>query len=1105
MSGELAASAAANAALPSAPAAAAPTSPRIAAGPTEAHRGGTSPRAVPALGGGGSLTPRQARRGIGGGGTAATTPRGRLTPRSAASAAAAESVPPPPSWLHSWRPLELLQHGALSAKKVLADVRGMVWLVDFSHADVGAHASPFADAAALVSELLFERLPVPYELAELQGCNAAELLERLELSEAAAAKLHRLLESSDHALAAIGSAAAHDEELKAVLPRLADEKICQRRTQEATSLVDALLAGAPAAGAGAGAGANAAPRGRLLASGAASAAEATPAQIWMLSERTAPSELPAYAQQVFGLCTTVLGQACELTAKASQGEGLAAELAKGSLSEEAECHPPDLHMANLLFPLLTCALQRLLSGALGKWQKRVAWHAACAVGSLLRLALPTPPAAPPELGTVARKEVRFVRGQRVALVGDVDSRLGGREGSTRLAQVMASGEDEARHDGRDESLHEGMADSETAAADKKAADAKDSRQGVAGMALWAKAQGAAAPSKRKQMVSSLYGLTSVERRLTWDSYSHAVLPWHPPPPGAAEAVLEDTRQSYEALRELCKLPGTIPTTDGSAVPKGGARSGGGRAERRADSSDEDEDARDDSTAWRAKGGKVTHEVIDSAADRIARELQRLQRASEPLHAPMQATWDAVQQCKAAAVEARAAATRAEAEATAATEEAGAAVEASMQRVATAKAAEEQAEAAEGKAAVARADTETAEVKARDTLAAASKTTAKRGGGINLTTAAAEDASKAAEAARNNAMAAEMVVEQAAQMAESLRATAREAEAVAAEAMAAKDKAIADAAAASTAASVEVIRTSLVDAVTVDRGALEAAVEAWAWQRLRATGGAGQRMYASGQRLAIRLEASGATAAERSAGSTPQAASRAAPSKGARASTAKADGAAASDAGAGAVGASRDVWVDATVLGPAAAQEGGGSAGAPSAGAPCETVGGTAVAPSTTACTRHRLSTADGHEVVLSLHPWNHGPLDLPAGRFEAVRARHARTMRVQHATLVDALSGRRLDVLEQCVPIEIVSAAPGAVAGATGGATSAARPEHPSVKGRWASAAAAVLAPTTSEAVGAAARIDDVSDVASLAGWLQSIHAERCRTASEGTQVSRSA
>ena len=56
-----------------------------------------------------------------------------------------------------------------------------------------------------------------------------------------------------------------------------------------------------------------------------------------------------------------------------------------------------------------------------------------------------------------------------------------------------------------------------------------------------------------------------------------------------------------------------------------------------------------------------------------------------------------------------------------------------------------------------------------------------------------------------------------------------------------------------------------------------------------------------------------------------------------------------------------------------------------------------------------------------LHPWNHSPSDLPVSAFDALREWHAQSLRNEHSHIVDALSGNRLDVMDQCVAIEVAS------------------------------------------------------------------------------------
>jgi Ran GTPase-activating protein (RanGAP) involved in mRNA processing and transport len=57
--------------------------------------------------------------------------------------------------------------------------------------------------------------------------------------------------------------------------------------------------------------------------------------------------------------------------------------------------------------------------------------------------------------------------------------------------------------------------------------------------------------------------------------------------------------------------------------------------------------------------------------------------------------------------------------------------------------------------------------------------------------------------------------------------------------------------------------------------------------------------------------------------------------------------------------------------------------------------------------------------TLTLHPWNHAPRELPHAAYEAMRAWWAPWLGAQHARIADALTGKRLDALQQCVAINV--------------------------------------------------------------------------------------
>jgi hypothetical protein len=63
---------------------------------------------------------------------------------------------------------------------------------------------------------------------------------------------------------------------------------------------------------------------------------------------------------------------------------------------------------------------------------------------------------------------------------------------------------------------------------------------------------------------------------------------------------------------------------------------------------------------------------------------------------------------------------------------------------------------------------------------------------------------------------------------------------------------------------------------------------------------------------------------------------------------------------------------------------------------------------------------DATPVSLELHPWSHAPRELPMEAFEALRIWHIQKLRASHAFIVDALSGAKLDALEQCIPIGVI-------------------------------------------------------------------------------------
>ena len=61
----------------------------------------------------------------------------------------------------------------------------------------------------------------------------------------------------------------------------------------------------------------------------------------------------------------------------------------------------------------------------------------------------------------------------------------------------------------------------------------------------------------------------------------------------------------------------------------------------------------------------------------------------------------------------------------------------------------------------------------------------------------------------------------------------------------------------------------------------------------------------------------------------------------------------------------------------------------------------------------------GADARTALHPWNHAPRELPCAAFETMRTWWLGALRAQHSHVVDPLSGRRFDVMKQCVAIDV--------------------------------------------------------------------------------------
>ena len=99
-------------------------------------------------------------------------------------------------------------------------------------------------------------------------------------------------------------------------------------------------------------------------------------------------------------------------------------------------------------------------------------------------------------------------------------------------------------------------------------------------------------------------------------------------------------------------------------------------------------------------------------------------------------------------------------------------------------------------------------------------------------------------------------------------------------------------------------------------------------------------------------------------------------------------------------------------------------------------------------TKHRLRMHEGRDGVQELHPWNHALRELPSADFHEALNEWKTSMRKNYAHIFDAVLGRPLDVLEQCVTIDVV---------------------------------------------GDAVDLARVKDVGGLSAWLHELHQQRCK------------
>ena len=78
-------------------------------------------------------------------------------------------------------------------------------------------------------------------------------------------------------------------------------------------------------------------------------------------------------------------------------------------------------------------------------------------------------------------------------------------------------------------------------------------------------------------------------------------------------------------------------------------------------------------------------------------------------------------------------------------------------------------------------------------------------------------------------------------------------------------------------------------------------------------------------------------------------------------------------------------------------------------------------PESLCSTVHRIDLGGAQSTVTHLHPWNHTIRRLSSLSFTSLRLRYVRALATEHASITDSISGKPLDVVSQCVPLEMVA------------------------------------------------------------------------------------
>ena len=274
-------------------------------------------------------------------------------------------------------------HKNCNLENIIVDAAGSLWLSNFVNS---GFSGIFEDAVKVISELLFESFPVPFVLAEVKSANVERLAFLFQLSDEAAERLKKGAEECASADELLGKFEG-DAQLTNAMARIAGDDLAAERMSQACAVLEAFLA-------------------PIFANASDVKRVPTLAQ---LCHCKPPKSWPAHSQLMLKLITTITQFSYELCVTCSQREQ-----AQSTGDEAAPYLESDLHTANFILPLLRLALQSLTDQTLSMWQKRFAWRASQMLASASCEVMRRPSTSPPKYKHRS-KNLKLSDGQLISL------------------------------------------------------------------------------------------------------------------------------------------------------------------------------------------------------------------------------------------------------------------------------------------------------------------------------------------------------------------------------------------------------------------------------------------------------------------------------------------------------------------------------------------------------------------------------------------------------------------------------------------------------------------------------------------------------------------